>query len=158
MPGTAGDRHAAEILDYWMPPRTAKAYRRFRPGPAAFKVDLAVAEDVPWRDPEVGRAAIVAQIERFAPGFRERILALRVQSATQMSRENPNFVGGDILTGAKTPVQFLTGPRVSPFPYDTGVPGTYLCSAATPPGPGIHGTSGANAAERALRRLGVASA
>ena len=88
---------------------------------------------------------------------RRRHPPVRVQSATQMSRENPNFVGGDILTGAKTPVQFLTGPRVSPFPYDTGVPGTYLCSAATPPGPGIHGMSGANAAERALRRLGVAS-
>ena len=65
--------------------------------------------------------------------------------------ENPNFIGGDILTGAKSPVQFLLGPRITAQPYDTGMPGVYLCSAATPPGPGIHGMGGFNAATRALR-------
>ena len=99
--------------------------------------------------------AVIGQIERFAPGFRERIVATGVISATEMARRNPNFVGGDILTGAKSPLQFLLGPRLSPFPYDTGVPGSYLCSAATPPGPGIHGISGANAARRALRQVGA---
>ncbi|MGS0005253.1 hypothetical protein ACUONA_24850, partial [Escherichia coli] len=76
--------------------------------------------------------AIVAQFERFAPGFTDRVVATRVLTATDLSRENPNFVGGDILTGAKTPWQFTLGPRLSAQPYDTGVPGYYLCSAATP--------------------------
>ncbi|RWR17186.1 FAD-dependent oxidoreductase, partial [Microbacterium enclense] len=97
--------------------------------------------------------ALVSQIERFAPGFRDRIVAMRVITATEWSRRNPNFVGGDILTGAKTPLQFTLGPRISTQPYDTGVPGYYLCSAATPPGPGIHGLCGVNAARRALRGI-----
>ncbi|ALJ19640.1 phytoene desaturase family protein [Microbacterium sp. No. 7] len=99
-------------------------------------------------------AAILAQIERFAPGARERIVAMRARTPAESEAENANFVGGDILTGAKSPLQFMLGPRLSAQPYDTGVPGAYLCSAATPPGPGIHGMSGYNAAQRALRRLG----
>lgn len=97
--------------------------------------------------------AIIAQIERFAPGFRPRIVAQRSTSTAAMAAENQNFVGGDILTGAKTPLQFLFGPRMTPFPYDSGVPGSYLCSAATPPGPGIHGMAGWNAAHRAVNAL-----
>ncbi|MBN9157561.1 NAD(P)/FAD-dependent oxidoreductase [Microbacterium sp.] len=100
-------------------------------------------------------AAIVRQIERFAPGFRDRILATRARTTMASALENPNFVNGDILTGAKTPIRFLTGPRITPRPYDTGVPGYLLCSAATPPGPGIHGMSGYNAARRALQQLGL---
>lgn len=98
-------------------------------------------------------AQILAQIERFAPGFQERIIATRVISSTELSRENPNYIGGDILTGAKSPLQFTLGPRVTAHPYDTGVPGSYICSAATPPGPGVHGMCGVNAAQRALRKL-----
>ncbi|MFT4126340.1 MAG: NAD(P)/FAD-dependent oxidoreductase [Gordonia sp. (in: high G+C Gram-positive bacteria)] len=97
--------------------------------------------------------AITAQIERFAPGFRERILGTAVRSATDMARDNPNFVGGDICTGAKDMRQLIFGPRTTLEPYRLGAPGLYLCSAATPPGPGAHGMCGANAAEVALRDL-----
>ncbi|HTF53150.1 MAG TPA: FAD-dependent oxidoreductase, partial [Pseudonocardia sp.] len=65
----------------------------------------------------------------------------------------PNYVGGDIVTGAKDIRQLVFGPRATLSPYGLGVPGTYLCSAATPPGPGAHGMCGANAATQALRYL-----
>jgi phytoene dehydrogenase-like protein len=94
--------------------------------------------------------AIIGQFERFAPGFRERVVGTAVRSTTAMARYNANFVGGDIVTGSKKLTQLLFGPRLSPHPYDTGVPGMYLCSAATPPGPGAHGMCGAHAAARAL--------
>ncbi|MGQ0625789.1 MAG: phytoene desaturase family protein [Sporichthyaceae bacterium] len=97
--------------------------------------------------------AITAQIERFAPGFRERIVGMAVRSATELARYNPNYIGGDIVTGAKSTRQLLFGPRLGPHPYDTGIPGMYLCSAATPPGPGAHGLCGAHAARRALAHL-----
>jgi phytoene dehydrogenase-like protein len=76
-----------------------------------------------------------------------------VRSTTELARYNPNYVGGDIVTGAKDVRQLVFGPRTTLSPYDVGVPGTYLCSAATPPGPGAHGMCGANAAKAALRRL-----
>jgi len=99
--------------------------------------------------------AITAQIERFAPGFRERIIGTAVRSATEMSVYNPNYVGGDIIGGASSLTQLLFRPRFAVDPYFTGVPGTYLCSASTPPGAGAHGMCGANAAARALARLGA---
>jgi len=101
--------------------------------------------------------AIIAQFERFAPGFRERVVGTAVRTTTEMARYNRNFVGGDILTGAKSAGQLLFGPRPGVHPYDTGVPGTYLCSAATPPGPGAHGMCGWHAAHRALAQLGAAA-
>lgn len=97
--------------------------------------------------------AMVAQIERFAPGFRERIVGHTVRSTTEMSVYNPNYVGGDIVTGAKNVRQVVFGPRTTLNPYSIGLPGMYICSAATPPGPGAHGMCGANAAEAALRYL-----
>jgi phytoene dehydrogenase-like protein len=97
--------------------------------------------------------AIIAQIERFAPGFRERIVGSAVRSTTQMATYNLNYVGGDIMTGAKDIRQLTFGPRITLSPYDVGVPGSYICSAATPPGPGAHGMCGANAAELALAYL-----
>lgn len=97
--------------------------------------------------------AIIAQIERFAPGFRERIIGTAVRSTTEMAVYNPNYVGGDIVSGAKTSRQLLFGPRITLSPYRVGIPGMYLCSAATPPGPGAHGMCGANAAAAALRHL-----
>jgi phytoene dehydrogenase-like protein len=97
--------------------------------------------------------AIIAQIERFAPGFRERIVGTAVCSTTEMSRYNTNFVGGDINTGAKDPLQLVFGPRVTLQPYDLGTPGMYICSAATPPGPAAHGMCGYHAASRALAKL-----
>src|SRR6201993_5098607 len=97
--------------------------------------------------------AIIAQIERFATGFRERVVGMTVRSTTQMDTYNPNYVGGDILTGAKDIRQLTFGPRITLSPYNVGVPGMYICSAATPPGPGAHGMCGANAAELALAHL-----
>jgi phytoene dehydrogenase-like protein len=97
--------------------------------------------------------AIVAQIERFAPGFRDRIVGKTARATTQMATYNPNYVGGDIMTGSKDIRQLTFGPRITLSPYDIGVPGMYICSAATPPGPGAHGMCGANAAEVALSEL-----
>ncbi len=213
--------NAADILGDRLPRRVARAYRRFRHGPAAFKVDFAVAEGVPWTAPAARRAgtvhlggglhevvaneravhrgkmperpfvlvgqqyladptrsvgnihpvwtyahvpsaysgdateAIIAQIERFAPGFRERIIGMAVRSATEMSVYNANYVGGDVIGGSASPAQLLFRPRLAVDPYFTGISGVYLCSASTPPGAGAHGMCGANAADRALARLGV---
>ena len=97
--------------------------------------------------------AIIDQIERFAPGFRDRIVGTAVRTTTEMSVYNENYVGGDIIGGASTPTQLLFRPRVSRDPYATGVPGVYICSASTPPGAGAHGMCGANAAARALAEL-----
>ncbi|MEV5954741.1 NAD(P)/FAD-dependent oxidoreductase [Streptomyces sp. NPDC051987] len=210
----------ADILGDLLPTRIARAYRRYRYGPGAFKVDFAVDGGVPWqaeparqagtvhvggtyaeiaaaeRDIHAGRmperpfvlvgqqyladpsrsvgdvhpvwsyahvpngytgdatAAIIAQIERFAPGFRDRIIGTAVRTTPGFAEYNPNYVGGNIMTGAKDIPQLVLGPRPTLQPYDTGVPGHYLCSAATPPGPGAHGMCGAHAAERALRHLG----
>ena len=97
--------------------------------------------------------AIMAQIERFAPGFRERIVGSAVRSTRQMASYNLNYVGGDIMTGAKDIRQLTFGPRITLSPYSIGIPGMYICSAATPPGPGAHGMCGANAAKLALSHL-----
>jgi phytoene dehydrogenase-like protein len=209
----------AAILGDRMPRRIANAYKRFRRGPGAFKVDFAVDGGVPWtnldarragtvhvvgpfaelaateRDIHAGRmperpfvlvgqqyladpqrsvgnvhpvwtyahvpngytgdatAAIIAQIERFAPGFRERIIGHTIRSTTQMATYNANFLGGDIMTGAKDIRQLVFGPRMTLSPYAIGVPGMYICSAATPPGPGAHGMCGHRAAQSALAHL-----
>jgi phytoene dehydrogenase-like protein len=205
-----------------LPARVARAYRRYRRGPGAFKLDLAVRGGVPWefeparragtvhvggslaeiaaaeRDVNRGRMperpfvlvgqqyladpgrsagdlhplwayahvpagydgdageAIVAQIERFAPGLRERIVASTARPPARLEAENANYVGGDIATGANTPWQTLIRPRLALDPYATGVPGLYICSAATPPGAGAHGMCGYNAARRVLAQLGAA--
>ncbi len=209
----------AAILGDRLPERVARAYRRFRYGPAAFKVDFAVHEGVPWRADSARRAgtvhlggsfaeiaaserlvsrgrmperpfvlvgqqyladpvrsvgdvhpvyayahvphgftgdaveAVVGQIERFAPGFRDRVVGWSVRTPRGFEEGDANFVGGDILTGAKTATQLVLGPRPTFQPYDVGIPGHFLCSAATPPGPGAHGMCGAHAAARALRHL-----
>ena len=209
----------ADILGDRLPARVARAYRRFRHGPGAFKVDFAVEGGVPWtaeaasragtvhlggtfaeiaateRDINMGRMpqrpfvlvgqqyladpqrsagnvnplwtyahvphgysgdateALIAQIERFAPGFRDRVVGTAVRSTGGFAAYNANYVGGDIMTGAKTVAQLAIGPRLAVDPYSVGVPGAYLCSAATPPGPGVHGMCGANAAAAALRHL-----
>ncbi len=97
-------------------------------------------------------AAIEAQIERFAPGFSERVLARSVRSAAAMATYNANYVGGDVVTGANTVGQLVMRPRPALDPYRLGE-GLYLCSAATPPGAGAHGMCGWNAAQSALRAL-----
>lgn len=98
-------------------------------------------------------AAIEAQIERFAPGFRDRIVARHVRSVADFEASNPNYVGGDIVSGVNGPLRLAFRPRISIDPYATGVPGVYLCSAATPPGAGAHGMCGFNAAGSALKHL-----
>jgi phytoene dehydrogenase-like protein len=80
--------------------------------------------------------AIVSQIERFTPGFRDRIIGSAVRSTTQMATDNLNYAGGDIMTGANDIRQLTFGPRITLSPYTVGVPGMYICSAAIPPGPG----------------------
>lgn len=211
---------AAEILGGRLPNRVSRAYRRYRHGPGAFKVDFAIEGDVPWKSREIGQAgtvhlggtarevaaselaihrglmpdrpfvlvgqqyvadrsrsvgsvnplwsyahvpngysgdateAIIAQIERFAPGFRNHIIGTAVRSTTEMSRYNPNYIGGDIIGGASTIRQIFFRPRIARNPYATGIPGVYLCSASTPPGAGAHGMCGANAAKHALAWLG----
>jgi phytoene dehydrogenase-like protein len=97
--------------------------------------------------------AVTAQIERFAPGFRDTVVACSPTSTTGLADSNPNLRGGDIIGGHTGPVQLLARPVLSPRPYRTGVPGVYLCSASTPPGAGVHGMGGMNAAELALREV-----
>jgi len=97
---------------------------------------------------------IEAQIERFAPGFRDLILARAVRTAAEMEQHNPNYVGGDINSGAGTLRQTVFRPAPRWHPYRTALPGVYLCSAATPPGGGVHGMCGMGAARAALADLG----
>jgi phytoene dehydrogenase-like protein len=98
---------------------------------------------------------ILGQIERFAPGFRERILATAVSSPAQIEAANPNYVGGDIAGGRFDLGQLFTRPSLRILdPYSTPDASIYLCSASTPPGGGVHGISGMLAARSALRRLG----
>lgn len=99
--------------------------------------------------------AVLSQIERFAPGFRERIVATSTMSPDQYQKYNANYVGGDITTGANTLGQLIARPRLRADPYSTPLPGMFMCSAATPPGAGVHGMCGYNAAQRALTYLGV---
>lgn len=203
-----------------LPPRVARAYRRWRYGPGAFKIDLAVQGGLPWRNEHCRRAGTVHlggtfaetvaaeravaagklperpfmlvgqqyladpsrsvgdvhpvwayahvphgyagdatesmldRIEHYAPGLRERIVGRSVRSTMDMPSHNPNYVGGDIIGGANSPVQIAFRPRIAVDPYDTGIPGVYLCSQASPPGAGAHGMAGHNAARSALRKLG----
>ncbi len=98
-------------------------------------------------------AAVLDQFERFAPGSRERIVACKTRSPAELEAENPNYIGGDIITGANTPWQVVVRPRLALDPYATGIPGVFICSAATPPGGGVHGMGGYNAARAVLRWL-----
>jgi phytoene dehydrogenase-like protein len=95
--------------------------------------------------------AIEDQIERFAPGFRDCIVARHAMGPADLERRNGNLVGGDIAGGAPTFAQFFARPVASFTPYRTPVPGVYLCSSSTPPGIGVHGMCGCHAAEAALR-------
>ncbi|WP_159621219.1 phytoene desaturase family protein [Ruania rhizosphaerae] len=94
--------------------------------------------------------AVTAQIERFAPGFRDVVVSARCTPASQMSEHNANYVGGDIAAGALSTWGLLARPRLAWDPYATSIPGVYLCSQSTPPAPGVHGMSGWHAARRAL--------
>ena len=199
--------------------RYVRRLRRYRPGQAAFKVDYALEEPVPWKAEACRRAgtvhvggsfseiagalesvhrghppdppflltaqptlfdptrapegkhvlwayghvplgwrgdlteAIEAQIERFAPGFRDVILARATAGPADIEARNPNNPGGDISCGRFGGVQAVFRPLVARDPYSTPDPAVFLCSSATPPGPGVHGMCGYNAARVALRRV-----
>ncbi len=206
----AGDRLSSGV---------ARGLRRWKRGPGAFKVDLAVQGGIPWTRPEIAGAgtvhlggtiaevnaaeieigrgrmperpfvllcqqyvadptrsvgdvhpiwayahvphgytgdateAVIAQIERFAPGVRDRIVAKSVHGPADLERGNANYIGGDITAGAATPWQTVFRPRVTLRPYALGDRSLWLCSASTPPGGGVHGMAGFHAANAALRNL-----
>jgi phytoene dehydrogenase-like protein len=95
---------------------------------------------------------IEAQVERFAPGFRDRILARHVLSPADLERRNPNLVGGDLAGGEATLMQLFFRPALRPIPYATPNPRLFVCSSSTPPGAGVHGMPGYWAARLVLRR------
>jgi phytoene dehydrogenase-like protein len=95
--------------------------------------------------------AIEKQIERFAPGFQERILARHTMNPAQMEEYNPNYIGGDINGGVIDLGQLFTRPALRWSPYKTSAKGIYICSSSTPPGGGVHGMCGYYAAKRALK-------
>jgi phytoene dehydrogenase-like protein len=94
---------------------------------------------------------IITQIERFAPGFRDRILARATRTSLEMERYNPNYVGGDINGGVQDWRQLFTRPVARLNPYTTPTKGIYLCSSSTPPGGGVHGMCGYFAAKAVLQ-------
>lgn len=94
---------------------------------------------------------IEAQVERFAPGFREVVLARNVMLPADMEKHNANYIGGDITGGVQDLRQLFARPSLRPVPYSTPSKGVYLCSSSTPPGAGVHGMCGHFAAEAALR-------
>ncbi len=95
---------------------------------------------------------IEAQLERFAPGFRDRVLARNVMGPAEVELHNENYIGGDIGGGSNSVLQFLTRPFPRVDPYATSARDVYLCSSSTPPGGGVHGMCGYHAARSALRR------
>jgi len=98
-------------------------------------------------------ARIEAQIERFAPGFKDRILARHTMDTAQMQDYNPNYIGGDINGGIIDIGQLFTRPALRWSPYKTSAKGLYICSSSTPPGGGVHGMCGYHAAKRALNDI-----
>ncbi len=95
---------------------------------------------------------IEAQVERFAPGFRDRILGRATRGPGELEADNANYIGGDINAGIEDIRQLIFRPGPLRDPYWTGAPGLYLCSSSTPPGGGVHGMCGVWAARSALRR------
>lgn len=108
---------------------------------------------VPHGSAEDMAGRLEAQIERFAPGFRDRILARCIRTAADMEAYNPNYIGGDINAGVQDLRQLFTRPVARLNPYTTPIPGLYLCSSSTPPGGGVHGLCGYYAGRTALRCL-----
>jgi phytoene dehydrogenase-like protein len=214
-----GPHQLARIAAARLPDRFRRKLERYRYGPAAFKLDWALAGPIPWKAPQCHRAATVhlggtleeiaasekacwhneqcerpyvlvaqqslfdptrapagkhtgwaychvpngstvdmterieAQMERFAPGFRDLILGRSVLSPADFQEYNANFIGGDITGGAMTLGQLFTRPTARLTPYATPNRTIWICSASTPPGAGVHGMCGYNAARAALRSV-----
>ncbi|MFG2595258.1 phytoene desaturase family protein [Streptomyces sp. NPDC048462] len=96
---------------------------------------------------------IERQLERFAPGFRDLVLARCVAGPPRIAARNANYVDGDIACGAFAGLQTVIRPKLARVPYATAHPAVFICSSATPPGPGVHGMSGHHAAKAVWRRL-----
>jgi phytoene dehydrogenase-like protein len=109
---------------------------------------------VPNGSTEHMTAVIEAQVERFAPGFRDRIIGRHTAGPADLERRNANLVGGDIGGGANDLRQLIARPSLRAVPYATPLDGVYLCSASTPPGGGVHGMCGYLAARAAVRARG----
>ena len=109
---------------------------------------------VPQGSPVDMTARIEAQIERFAPGFRERVLRRHSLNATQLEQHNANLVGGAISGGIQDLAQHFARPVNALRPYATPAPDLWLCSSSTPPGGGVHGMCGRHAARAVLQQLG----
>ncbi|WP_235632090.1 phytoene desaturase family protein [Mycolicibacterium rutilum] len=202
-----------------VPPRYAKALRRYRFGPGVAKVDFVLSGDIPWSDERLANAPtlhmggtreqmadaereiaagrhpewpmvlaavphladasridadgrrplwtyahvpsgstvdqadrVMRIFERFAPGFRDVVVAVRSVPAARLAEHNANLVGGDIGVGGTTLLHALAGPTPRINPWSTPIPRAYLCSSATPPGSGVHGMAGYFAARTVLRR------
>jgi len=97
--------------------------------------------------------AVTAQLERFAPGFRDLVVGRRVTTAAELAGYNENYVGGDFSAGVMDLRGLLRRPVLGPVPWRTPVPGLYLCSSSTPPGPGVTGMPGFHAAKHALKDI-----
>ena len=104
-----------------------------------------------WRGDLTGR--VEDQLERFAPGFRDLVLARAVTAPADLEARNPNNVGGDVFGGSCEGFRLLLRPVPAPVPYATPDPRVYLCSSSTPPGPGVHGMCGYHAARAVLQRV-----
>jgi phytoene dehydrogenase-like protein len=104
--------------------------------------------DLPARGVQL---AVTATVERFAPGFRDVVVAARTVPAAHLSDHNANYVGGDIGMGGNSAWRAIVGPTPRLNPWRTPIPKAYLCSAATPPGGGVHGMAGYYAARSLLR-------
>jgi phytoene dehydrogenase-like protein len=216
------DTAPTALLDIYgdaVPPRYAKALRRYRFGPGVCKVDFVLSGEIPWRDARVSQAptvhmggtraqmaaserevaagrhaerpmtlvalphladpsrvddqgrrplwtyahvpagstadlteTITAMFEDAAPGFRDVVVSSHCVPAAEMSRHNANYVGGDIIVGGATLFAAMIGPTLRLNPWTTPIPKAYLCSAATPPGTGVHGMAGYYAARTVLRK------
>lgn len=107
---------------------------------------------VPAGSPVDQTEAVTAAIERFAPGFRDVVVATRSTPAARLAAHNANYVGGDIGVGGTSAWRAIAGPTPRLNPWATPIPGVYLCSAATPPGAGVHGMAGYYAARTLLKR------
>lgn len=106
------------------------------------------------RDSDVDPLPLVLEeLERHAPGSRSLVVGSSVRRAVDMAASNPNHVGGDIYTGQLSLIQLIKRPVLSPTPWRTPIPGVYLCSSATPPGPAVHGMNGWFAAQVALKDM-----
>src|SRR5690606_15656761 len=93
------------------------------------------------------------QVERYAPGFRDLILARHITNTEDLENYNPNYIGGDVNGGALDLRQLFTRPALRFSPYRTSAKGLYICSASTPPGGGVHGMGGFHAAKQALKDI-----